>query len=68
MEWRDAWTKHPSGWLVAPASSAYTAADPGDAELWMVSATEVAEAAAERFVPIKVPVESSSAGWFKSAL
>jgi len=53
MEWRDAWTKHPSGWLVAPASSAYTAADPGDAELWMVSATEVAEAAAERFAPAR---------------
>ncbi len=45
----DAWTRHPSGWLVAPPSAAYEAADPTDAELWMVSSYDVAAAAVARF-------------------
>lgn len=45
-----AWTRQPSGWLVAPASSAYTPAAPTDAELWIVSSDEVADVAVERFV------------------
>ena len=45
----DQWTAKPSGWLVAPASSAFVAADPGGAELWIVSADDVAEAAVARF-------------------
>lgn len=53
-EWPDAWTRQPSGWLVAPASPAYTAAAPGDAEVWIVSADEVADAAVERFAPAEL--------------
>lgn len=45
----DAWTKDPSGWLVAPPSAAYRSADPSDEELWMVSSDDVAQAAVERF-------------------
>jgi len=44
-----AWKKHPSGWLVAPPSTAYAAADPSGAELWLVSSESVADAAVERF-------------------
>ncbi len=43
------WKKQPSGWLVAPTSAAYTAADPAGAELWLVSSDNVAEAAVARF-------------------
>jgi hypothetical protein len=44
-----AWTRNPSGWLVAPASTAYVAAEPTNAEVWMVSADDVAQAAVDRF-------------------
>lgn len=44
-----AWAKRPSGWLVAPPSPAYKSAYPGDAELWMVTSDDVAQAAVERF-------------------
>ncbi len=44
-----AWTTPPSGWLVAPTSPAFIAADPNGAELWVVSADEVAAAAVARF-------------------
>ena len=43
------WTTPPSGWLVAPASPAFIAADSNGAELWVVSADEVAAAAVARF-------------------
>ncbi len=39
----------PAGWLVAPTSTAFAAAPQGDAELWVVSADEVAAAAIARF-------------------
>lgn len=44
------WARRPSGWLVAPVSSAFKdgEADP-DLPLWVVSADRVAAAAAERF-------------------
>ncbi len=48
-EWPDAWTTQPSGWLIAPASSAYIAAHPSEDELWIVSSDDVAGAAVERF-------------------
>jgi hypothetical protein len=47
----DAWPKDTPGWLVAPRSSAF---QPGSAEsepLWMVSADDVAAAAADRLLP-----------------
>lgn len=44
-----AWGRQPSGWLVAPSSPAYAAAEPGDDDLWMVSADDVAAAAVARF-------------------
>jgi len=39
----------PTGWLVAPASDAFTRADPVASDLWVVGADEVAEALARRF-------------------
>lgn len=48
-----AWNQQPSGWLVAPPSDAYEAAEAGaDDELWIVSADDVAEAAVARFAPL----------------
>jgi hypothetical protein len=38
----------PSGWLVAPRRPAFVAADLNGAELWIVSADEVAAAAVAR--------------------
>lgn len=48
----EVWRHEPSGWLVAPASSAFVdrVAERGE-PLWIVSADRVAEAAIERFVP-----------------
>ena len=43
--------KHqPSGWLVAPSSAAFQAADAQGGELWVVGAEHVAAAAVERFL------------------
>lgn len=42
----------PSGWLVAPASPAFIPAAPDEAELWMVTADDVAEAAVNRFAAL----------------
>jgi hypothetical protein len=39
----------PAGWLVAPASTAFVAAPQDAAELWVLSADEVAKAAVTRF-------------------
>lgn len=44
-----AYAARPSGWLVAPASTAFVAAVAGQAELWMVSADDVDQAAVARF-------------------
>lgn len=45
------WTAPPSGWLVAPASPAYVAADASGGDLWVLSADDVAAAAVSRFAP-----------------
>jgi len=46
-----AWTRQPSGWLVAPASEVFEDADAADGTIWIVSADRVAEAAVARFAP-----------------
>jgi hypothetical protein len=49
-EWPDRWVGQPAGWLVAPASSAFTPSEPdAGMELWAVDADAVAEAAKTRF-------------------
>ena len=46
------WKERPAGWLVAPSSGAFAAAEVCEGgELWMVDADAVAEAAVNRFVP-----------------
>jgi hypothetical protein len=46
------WKHNPAGWLVAPASDAFTEHSPGEEDaLWMVSAEQLSKAAVERFVP-----------------
>lgn len=47
----ETWTVQPSGWLVAPASPAFVAAEPEGGDLWIVSADDVAAAAVARFAP-----------------
>jgi hypothetical protein len=45
------WKRKPAGWLVAPTSDAFAAADVSDGEeLWLVDADAVAQAAVSRFV------------------
>lgn len=49
---QELWKRRPAGWLVAPPSGAFAAADVREGEdLWMVDADVVAEAAVSRFVP-----------------
>jgi hypothetical protein len=43
-------TRQPSGWLVAPASNAFTTATAGSLDIWAVSADSVADALVERFM------------------
>jgi hypothetical protein len=45
-----AFRQQPAGWLVAPSSQAFQAADAEGRELWVVGAEDVAGAALERFV------------------
>jgi hypothetical protein len=52
----DGWVRDPSGWLVAPASAVFAAADASSEPLWVVSAEEVADAAVERFAGPAVAV------------
>jgi hypothetical protein len=49
----------PTGWLVAPQSTAFKAAAPDPSEpLWVVGADHVAEAAVQRMAPLPDPSES----------
>lgn len=48
----EAWKKKPAGWLVAPASAAFSDRPAAETEdLWIVSAERVADAAVARFAP-----------------
>ena len=42
--------QRPVGWLVAPTSAAFTSVDPGEHEIWAVSADHVADAAVSHFL------------------